>query len=150
MIPRTLAIVMLTATSLAFAPPVLAQEAAELPEIAAEDVTAGQVVSFVNAMIAIERVRREYLPRIEAAETEDARNALVEEADAAAMAAVDEVAGISPAEYLAIGRAAQDNEDLTQRISTRFVELREKQKGRQPMQQPATEGAAQQDQPAED
>ncbi len=155
MIPRTLAILMLTATSVAFAPPVLAQDATEVPAVAPEDVSAGQVVSFVNAMIAIERVRREYMPQIEAAETEEARNALVEEADAAAMAAVDKVTGISPAEYLAIGQAAQGSEELTQRITTRFAELRKKQKGRQPMQQPAPEGATQEDpaqeeKPAED
>ena len=71
------------------------------------------------------------------------------------MAAVDEVAGISPAEYLAIGQAARGSEELTQRITTRFVELREKQKGRQPMQQPAPDASAQEDpaqedQPAED
>ena len=45
----------------------------DMPEIAAEDVTQGQIASFVNAMIALERIRAEYLPQIQAAETDDER-----------------------------------------------------------------------------
>ena len=70
----------LTAASIAFAAPATAQSDLDVPDIAAEDVTTGQIVSFVNAMIALERVRAEYQPKMEAAETEDERKALAEAA----------------------------------------------------------------------
>ncbi|MDM8168693.1 DUF4168 domain-containing protein [Roseovarius sp.] len=109
----------------------------EVPEIAAEDVTQGQIASFVNAMIALERIRAEYLPQIQAAETDDERQALAAEADEAAKAAVTKTKGITPGEYLAIGRAAQGNQELGEKINTRIVELREKQQQkRKPLQQP--------------
>lgn len=111
--------------------PVMAQETAtdlpEIPEIAAEDVTLGQVVSFVNAMIAVERVKKEYTGKIEEAESEDDINALIAEADKSAMAAVDEVVGISPGEYIAISNAAQGSEELTARIKRRFELMRQAQ-----------------------
>ena len=111
----------------------------EVPEIAAEDVTQGQIASFVNAMIALERIRAEYLPQIQAAETDDERQALAAEADEAAKAAVTKTKGITPGEYLAIGRAAQGNQELGEKINTRIVELREKQQQkRKPLQQSGT------------
>ncbi|MEQ8291002.1 MAG: DUF4168 domain-containing protein [Roseovarius sp.] len=110
----------------------------EIPEIAAEDVTQGQIASFVNAMIALERIRAEYLPQIQAAETDDERQALAAEADEAAKAAVTKTKGITPGEYLAIGRAAQGNQELGEKINTRIVELREKQQKRKPLQQSGT------------
>lgn len=110
----------------------------DIPEIAAEDVTQGQITSFVNAMIALEEIRAEYLPQIQAAEDQEERVALAAEADDAAKTAVDEVTGITPNEYLAIGRAAQGNEELGQKITARFAELREtQQQDRTPLQQPA-------------
>ena len=53
----TLTMVIATA-SIALTGPALAQQQAsmEVPEIAAEDVTSGQIASFVNAMIALERI----------------------------------------------------------------------------------------------
>jgi len=125
---------MLAAASMAFSPLAAAQEAAELPQIEAEEVSAGQVVSFVNALIALERLRFEYQSKIEAAETEDERAALAEEADGKAREAVDKTAGITAAEYLAIGRAAQGSEELTDRIEARLMELREKQQRRAPLE----------------
>ena len=109
----------------------------DVPEIAPEDVTQGQITSFVNAMIALERIRAEYLPQIQAAETDDERQALAAEADEAAKAAVTKTKGITPGEYLAIGRAAQGNQELGEKITTRIAELREKQQQkRKPLQQP--------------
>ena len=121
---RLFSIATLTAISLSMAAPLVAQQVpTDLPEIKAEDVTVGQVVSFVNAMIAAERVRQEYLGKIEAAETEDEINALVAEADQKGMAEVERVPGISPAEYMAIAIAAKDNEELSDRIQERLTEL---------------------------
>jgi len=127
MTPRHSFAILLAAAGLLAAPVASAQENANIPEIAAEDVTQGQVVSFINAMIAVDRVRQEYMPRIEAAETDDERQALAQEADSAARTAVDDTAGITAQEYLAIARAAQADKDLAERINERFVELRQEE-----------------------
>lgn len=103
----------LTAIALGLTTPVMAQEMpTDLPEINAEDVSVGQIVSFVNAMIAAERVRKEYLAKIDLAETEEEIDALLAEADQKGIAEVERVPGISPAEYMAIAIAAKDDEDL--------------------------------------
>ena len=107
--------------------PAVAQEMPEVPDINPEDVSVGQVVSYVNARIAVERVRVAYTDKIEAAETEDQIKELIAEADMAAMAAVDKVTGISPGEYLAISIAAQDDAELLERINERISTLRTKQ-----------------------
>lgn len=114
----------LAAASVLFAPAATAQEAQNVPEIAAEDVTGEQLDSFVDAMVAIDSVRQEYMPQIEAAEGQDERQSLAQEADKAARAAVDDTAGITAQEYLAIGQAAQEDQDLATRINERFAEMR--------------------------
>ena len=128
-IRSTIAMIM-AAASIAVAAPAQAQEGIDVPDIAAEDVSVGQIVSFVNAMIALERVRAEYQPKLEAAETEDERKALAAEADQVGMQAVDDVVGITPGEYIAIIQASQENEELAGRITARLAELQEKQKGK--------------------
>jgi len=127
---RSTIAMMLTAASVAFAAPVQAQDDIDVPDIAAEDVTTGQIVSFVNAVIALERVRAEYQPKMEAAETTEEREALAAEADEVGIEAVVAVVGISPGEYIAIIKAAQDSEDLAGRIEERVTEIREKQQGK--------------------
>lgn len=136
----TLTMVIATA-SIALTGPALAQQQAsmEVPEIAAEDVTSGQIASFVNAMIALERIRAEYQPQIQATEDTEERQKLAAEADEAAKAAVTETKGISPEEYIAIGRAANENKELADKITTRIVELRQKQQKRQRLQQPGVQ-----------
>ncbi|MEO0372891.1 MAG: DUF4168 domain-containing protein [Pseudomonadota bacterium] len=116
------------ALTLALSLPLQAQDVpTDLPEINAEDVTVGQVVSFVNAMIATEKVKQEFLAKIEIAESEEEIQALVAEADQRGMAEVDRVRGITPAEYMAISLAARDSEELTQRIARRFELMKQAQ-----------------------
>lgn len=116
------------AVTLSLALPLQAQEVpTDLPQIKAEDVSVGQVVSFVNAMIAAERVRRAYLVKIEAAETEDEIKSLIAEADEKGMAEVERVRGITLAEYMAISLAAQDSEELTARITQRLDFIKQSQ-----------------------
>ena len=79
-----------------------------------------------DAMIATERVKAEFTPKIENAETEAERTELAQEADVAAIAAVDATVGITASEYLGIIRAAQEDEDLAGRINARIKELSEK------------------------
>lgn len=134
--------VLLAVAGVAQAAPAAAQEETyglEVPEIVAADVTQGQIVSLVNAMIAVEHIRRDFQPRIEAAATEEARQTLIGEADAAAIAAVDKAAGISPGEYLVLIQAARQSEELTARINARLVDLRTKQANRRVTAPPAAD-----------
>jgi hypothetical protein len=120
---------LLSATALALATPLAAQETEQsLPqpaEIAAEDVTDGQVEAFVDAILAVEEVRDEYTPLIEAAGDEAAQKELVEEANEAAFSAVGEVENMDVDSYVAIANAAGESEALNQRIIARISELRE-------------------------
>lgn len=146
---RTTLAALLAVAGAALAAPAAAQEGAaaqdgmEVPEIAAGDVTTGQVVSFVNAMIGVEHIRRQYMPQIEAAETDEARRELIAEADRKAIAAVEATIGITPGEYLAIAEAAKADEGLAQRIDDRLDDLKEKQSGRRiRMESPARSDAS--------
>ncbi|MEI4231387.1 DUF4168 domain-containing protein [Roseovarius sp. D22-M7] len=121
---KTTLAAILGAAALAFAAPVMAQEG-QPAQIAAEDVTDAQVEAFVDAILAVEEVRDEYGPTIEAAEDEAAQQKLVQEANEAAFAAVDEVENMDVDTYVAIANAASENEDLNERVIARLTEMRE-------------------------
>ena len=118
---------LLGAAALAFTTPLAAQQAqpTDVPEIAAEDVTDTQVEAFVEAILAIEQVRDEYTPQIEAAADEAAQQELVEEANEAAFSAVGEVENMDIDSYVAIANAAGESDALNQRIIARITEVRE-------------------------
>lgn len=125
---RTKLATLLSASALVLATPLVAQEAAQgLPqpaEIAAEDVTDTQVEAFVDAILAVEQVREEYTPLIEAAEDETSQKELVEEANEAAFTAVDGVENMDVDSYVAIANAAGESDALNQRIIAQISEQR--------------------------
>ena len=121
---RTRLATILSATALALATPLAAQQA-QPPQIAAEEVTDAQIEAFVDAILAVENVRSEYTAQIEAAGDEAAQQALVDEANQAAVAAVDEVDNMDIDSYIAIANAAGESEMLNEKIMTRISELRE-------------------------
>jgi hypothetical protein len=122
----------LAALSLSFATPVLAQEGETsesatqdtaqggLPQIAPEDVTEDQVEEFVAAFLAVSQVRADYMPKIAEEEDEEARQALVDEANNAVVAAVNDVTDMDAKTYVAIGKAAETDKALSDRISKRI------------------------------
>lgn len=122
------------ASALAFATPLAAQENTAEPkslsqvepnaDMAAEDVTETQVSAFVDALVAIEQVRVAYVPQIEAASDAEARNALIDQANAAVVEAIDGVENMDVSEYMAIDKVAQEDEDLNARIMAEIAELR--------------------------
>jgi len=126
---RTKLAALFSATALALATPLVAQEAEQgLPQpaaIAAEDVTDTQVEAFVDAILAVEQVREEYTPLIKAAEDEAAQKELVEEANEAAFTAVGEVENMDVDSYVAIANAAGESDTLNQRIIALISEQRE-------------------------
>lgn len=121
---RTRLATILSATALALATPLAAQQT-EPPQIAAEDVTETQIDAFVDAILAVEAVRADYTPQIESAEDEAAQQALVQEANQAAVAAVDDVENMDIDSYIAIANAAGENEALNEKIVARIGEVRE-------------------------
>lgn len=117
---------MFSAAALALAAPAVAQEGqGEMPQIAAEDVTDSQVEAFVDAILAVEQVRDEYGSSIQEAEGEEKQQELVKEANEAAFAAVDSVDNMDVDTYVAIAKAAGENEDLNQRVIARLSEARQ-------------------------
>lgn len=106
----------LTAIALGLAAPAAVAQQAQAPSIAAEDVTQTQVDAFVEAALAVSDVRESYLPQIEAAEDEETRQSLLQEANSAAMEAVESVDGLTGDDYIAIARAAQQDQELNARI----------------------------------
>ena len=121
---RTRLATILSATALALATPLAAQQA-QPPQIAAEEVTEAQIEAFVDAILAVEDVRSDYTAQIEAAEDEAAQKALVDEANQAAVAAVDEVENMDIDSYVAIANAAGESEMLNKKIVSRISEIRE-------------------------
>ena len=120
---RTTISAMLAAAGLAVATPVMAQEAVEPSDITAEEVTDTQVDAFVEALISLEELRVEYTPRMKDAETQEDREALAKEADAAAQELIADVDNITVADYLAIGQAARQDKALSKRINERIAEV---------------------------
>ena len=112
----------LTALTLSLGTPLAAQEAAQdetmvkPTEIAPSEVSDAQVADFVTVLLAVEDIRREYAPKLEAETDAAKRSALAAEANRAALAAVEKVEGLSAADYLGIGKAASQDKELTARI----------------------------------
>lgn len=95
------------------------------PDLTADKVTETQVSAFVDALVAIERVRLTYMPKIEATTDGEARSALIDQANAAVVTAIDNVENMSVPDYMAIDKAAQQDEALNGRIMAQIEEIRE-------------------------
>lgn len=114
---------LLAAVTIGLAAPLAAQETTITPSvIVAEDVSDAQIAAFVDVLMAVEVVRKDFAGKLNAEQDPDARQKLVDEANAAAMQAVDSVEGMTAADYLGIGKAASGNKDLNDRIAARYEE----------------------------
>jgi hypothetical protein len=101
--------------------PALAQEADAAPEID-RSVPDELLDSFVVAALNVSEIAEEYQGRIQDAESDEARQVLADEAQAAMVAAVEEADGITVEEYLTISQAARTDADLNQRLMDRLAE----------------------------
>lgn len=113
----------MTAAALAVATPLAAQQA-QPSDIDVSTLSDAKVNAFVEALIAVEAVRADYLPQIQEQSDEAKQKELIEEANTEALDAVGEVENISAGDYMAIGKAAQSNEDLNARIMARLESVR--------------------------
>jgi hypothetical protein len=111
------------AVATALASPLAAQDI-EAADITAETLNDAKLDAFVEALIAIEAVRADYLPKIQEQADEAGQKALIEEANTAAIEAVADVENMSPEDYVAIGQAARQDEDLNARIMARLEAVR--------------------------
>ncbi len=116
-----------TAASVAFglalaAPPsvALAQEAGAEAQV---ELTDQKVDAFALAALDVARIQEKYRPDYAAAKTDADKRALVEKVNDEMRQAVKAIDGISVEEYIEIGRAASQNEDLSKRIIARIQEL---------------------------
>ncbi|MGR3320367.1 MAG: DUF4168 domain-containing protein [Pseudooceanicola sp.] len=90
--------------------------APEMQEEAQATFTDAELESFVAATMQLQQVRSEYLPQIQAAESEADKQALAREAQTEMAARVEAADGIDVETYNRIGQAAQSDEDLNARI----------------------------------
>lgn len=118
----------LTAVALALATPLVAQDSAP-DEITADSITDTQIEAFANAVMAVQAVSQEYMPRIQQEQDQEQRQEIIAEAEAAAISAIDEIENMSADEYRAIGSIAQNDEDLNKRIITQLEEMQAEAEG---------------------
>lgn len=112
----------MTAVALALATPLAAQEAAPA-EITSESITDTQVEAFATAVLIVQEMSQEYMPRIQQEQDEAVQKELIEEAQAATIAAIDEVENMSADEYRAIGAIAQNDQELNARIVAQLEDM---------------------------
>lgn len=112
----------MTAVALALATPLAAQEAAPA-DITAESITDTQIEAFASAVMVVQEMSQEYMPRIQQEQDEAKQQALIEEAQAATITAIDDVDNMSADEYRAIGAIAQNDEELNARIVAQLEDM---------------------------
>lgn len=76
------------------------------------EIDPARLEAFVTAAIAAERVREAWTPRIDRAGSGAEAARLMEQADAAMIAAIEEIEGMTPDDYRMIYRAAQEDPEL--------------------------------------
>jgi hypothetical protein len=113
-----------------FALPAMAQDTAapteaapatpqvEQPQVLAVD--DAKFDAFIAALRAVDELEREYTETLEAAGTDEEREAIVAEANAAMADAIAETPDITVEEYIAILQHAQSDPELAARIVERF------------------------------
>ena len=86
------------------------------PDTGAEEFSEAQLESFIDATVKIQELRTEFMPQIEAAETEEDAQALAEQAQTEMQNAVEDTEGLDVATYNQIGQAAQSDQELNARL----------------------------------
>ncbi len=73
--------------------------------------------SFALAAVEIQEIREDYMAQIQAAESEEQRQQLAQQASDEMVSAVESAPGISVDEYNEIIQASSENQELTERIN---------------------------------
>lgn len=94
---------------------VAAQEAA--------DYSGEQLDAFTVAYLQVIDLREQYAPVLEAAETEEQQQEIIDEANVEILDAIENTDGMSVEEYEAIAQDAAEDQDLSERIMARVEEM---------------------------
>lgn len=78
---------------------------------------AAQIEAFAEAAVTVQAINAEFAERMQAATDSDEQTAIVEEANARAVAAVEEIEGMDVAVYNAIADATRENAELAERVN---------------------------------
>lgn len=81
-----------------------------------------KIDAFIVAALAVAQTRETYIAQLEGITDEEQQMAIVQEADAAILQAVENAPDISVEEYIAIGEAATIDPDLAAQIDARFAQ----------------------------
>lgn len=85
--------------------------------------------SFVDAAMNVASLRQTYAVRMQSAESEEQRQTIAQEATEEMRTAVEDTDGISIDEYIEIGEASSENEELNQAITAMVQERMPQQQG---------------------
>jgi len=98
----------------------LAQQATQPlePQIESADISDAKLSAFLDANERVRVLLEEYRPKLESAETDAKRGALIEALNRYVADALEATPGISLEEYVQIARAARSDEALTDRLET--------------------------------
>jgi len=83
---------------------------------AQDAVSDAKIHAFLTAAMSVNKVIEEWDPRIKGAESQEAADDLIAQANAEAVAAIEATDGISPDEYSQIAQSAQSDPALSARI----------------------------------
>lgn len=84
------------------------------------DYSSQELDAFTAALVEVSVVREKYNPLLQSAETEDQQAAIIEEANAEMMQAIEGTDGMTMDSYLEIAQAASEDESLNERIVARL------------------------------
>jgi len=113
------AAVLASGLALGTAPAVLAQTQPDGAALVQEE---GKLDSFVVAALAVDEVRNTYVAQLQTIEDEAAQQALIEEANAAIVQAIEDAEGINLEEYVAIGEAASTDPEIAAQLDAMMQE----------------------------
>lgn len=111
------------AVGLALAGPASVALAQEGKAQAQAELSAQKVEAFALAAFEVAQIQQKYRPEYQAAQTDAEKRALVEKVNEEMRLAVKATDGISVEEYIAIGRTASQDEDLSKKITARIQAL---------------------------
>jgi hypothetical protein len=85
--------------------------------------TGEQLDAFTVAYLQVVDLREKYTPVLQAAETQEQQQAIIDEANAEMMEAIEGTEGMTLDSYEAIAKAAAEDAELNQRIMARIEEM---------------------------
>jgi hypothetical protein len=113
-----------TAIALALATaPMVAFTAQSAAAQSAESYSSEELDIFTNALLEVAEVRQKYTPMLQGAESEEEEASVVEEANAEIMQVIEETDGITVDRYTEIAQAANEDQELNQRIIERVQSM---------------------------